>query len=261
MRRVSPGKKQTFDLGAPHRSTTSAYLGQRDNLFRASMDLDTSVLDQLTPAVEAAIAQRIYRLGIQARDMARRAAPKKSGALRAGIYVTAPASKVEAKEIRKGNLPKQGRMAGHSNAYARAIQSAAVKRAKQAMGKDYIHGDAYVPGYGGHEDDLKFVTPRTQRLLVGKQAITLDDIENEVGFKAGEKGFVQSFNALLPFNPLGSVGRSAFFVGIGSAMYYSAWVEFGTSKQKAQGFFTPAADWLVSRAPGEVAAGIKEALK
>ena len=265
MRRTNSGRRQTFDFGGTHRSVVSTLHGQRDSLFRPAMEIDTSVLDGISVDLEYAISKRLYALAVTARDMARRSAPRRTGSLRASIYATAPANMSELKALRKGATLKQGQMKGHSSGYAKAIRAAAERTAKHQMGADYIAGSGYVPGHDVRDDEFSFVTPRTQRLKIGKNATSLSDLMEEAGFDSAFReaegltgSFAGALAGLLPFSELGKSGRSSLYVSIGAAMYYAAWVEFGTSRQKSQPFFTPAADWLVAHAPGEIARAMKE---
>jgi hypothetical protein len=206
---------------------TSVYHGARQGLFAPAVVAQTDGLNAISREMEVRIAQALYALGRAARDMARAAAPVRTGALRAGIYVTAPASRPDLDRIAGGEKVGLSQLKGHTRGYYSAISAAAKRRGLE------------VP------DDESFITPRTQRLRAG---IDKAKFEKIMGAGVEEDRLQQTLNLDLPFNPIGSAGRTAFYVGIGSAMYYSAWVEYGTAFRRAKPFFTPAARWLEKEA-------------
>lgn len=245
--RVRRGYKQRFNVSGTHRNRQLDYFGERVGLFRASMNVNTDKLDKLTVEMEMSLAREILKLAVEAREIARNLAPVKSGALKAGIYVTKPASKEELNSFRGGGNVPRAKMLGHSMDYYEAITAAANKRGEYVPGSEEDAGS-------GIED---FISPRTQRL---KKNLTKESLSEHLGNfgDEGEAALYGLINGALPFNPMGMTTRDAFFVGLGSAAYYSAWVEYGTSKQRSQAFFTPAADWMVAQAPRRMAEAMRK---
>lgn len=218
---------------------TETFDGMRRGLFQAAFKTDENTIKTYTLDVQYAIAQALFKLGREARDKARRDAPKQSGALAASIYVTSPASRAELKEaITGGKGLIAHKMKRHSGNYLKALSAAGKKNGYEIPGMTD-------EGIGG-----SIVIPRTQRL---KKNTTQEDIRFALNELAPENVTYKEFNSTFPFNPLGTTGQTAFYVGLGVGMYYAAWVEYGTTVRKATPYFTPAAKWMTSEAPGRVA--------
>lgn len=244
-------------VNAPDKAfKVSVFGGMRQGLFAPAVSVNTNALAEYSVQVERRIAEAVYQCAREARDKARANAPVgRTGELRAGIYVTAPGSQADISAFRTGKLkPGQQPLRSHSRAYYHAINRVAKMRDSDVPGSE----DYSVTTVSGGN----LIDHRTQRLSRGLgRADVVAAFERESLLNGGGEGedpqMYIRVASVLPFNSLGSTpGRASFFVGIGSAMYYSAWVEFGTSKMPAHQFFTPAAEWLVAEAPKRIASAM-----
>lgn len=232
------------------RYASEVYHGTRESLYAPAVKLDTGQLGTMSDQLRIAIAKRLYALARIGRDRARKAAPKKTGALRAGIYVTAPASQAQMKTLTGGGTVALSAMAGVTAAYYASINAAAKRNGVEVPGSARD-----IEETGGS----RYVTHRTQRLKKNIKAIDFaedllspDTDLDEVDMDSLSNHYA-AVNTMLPFNPIGNTRKDSFFVGLGSAVFYSAWVEYGNSKRKGTPFFTPAADWLVKESAKAVA--------
>lgn len=262
------GKKKYFDVNKTTANTRQDAYGIRQGLFRASAEVDVSVLNTLSLDAERAIALALYKRGQLARNEARRNVRKMprnntryipTGALEAGIYITAPATKAELSQMRATGKPIAAhKTKSHSSSYARAI--AAAGRRTDTIDEDGTRREGLRP-FGASQFNGN-VFARTQRFVGEKSGSrTLKDLRNDIDGlgNLSDSQILTAFNMEAPFVGLGDTGRGAFYIGLGSAMYYSAWVEFGTSKMKARPFFSGPANAFAKDAQAIISKAFKEA--
>lgn len=160
----------------------------------------------------------VYKNGQLARDRARKAAPRRTGALRSSIYVTSPS---------KGGMSATKITPQAYSGYFRAISAAVKKNARLGVETDeeYI---SHVKTQRRKNEKYKF---ENVTLSNGKTVRAL--------VSAGESTFQEQFAAF----PVELYKKDYFYVVIGAAAFYAAYVEYGTSKQSPRPFLGPAAEW------------------
>ncbi len=229
---------KTYPYNGAETYAVKVYGHTREGLFAPAITLDTQMLKSLPLVLQQRMAQRFYAIALQAREKAQHRAPVKSGALVAGIYVTQPAATADLAKANMGGTVKGHEMHRHSKAYYGAINNAAKRLGILVP----TSADHQIESSVGQELS-KIIYERTQRFqaggggLKGVQSV-LDSDDKEATYK--------DIVTALPFNPMGGAGLDTLFVSMGSAMYYSAWVEYGHSGAAAQPFFTEAANWMIS---------------
>lgn len=211
--------------------------------------LDEKRLAQIVGAgLERDMRQAVYKLGQEARDIARAKAPKKTGALAASIYVTRPNESVPDAE---GKSPTTKRMTA---GYFRAI-NAAVKHNKK------LSLQVNDPG----SDDQIVANHRTQLLkatagvMAGKVTVNNRAFRTQKVFETDDEDPIEALvQSILPFQK-GS--RASFFVVVGAAAHYAGFVEFG---HVAHGtpvapvpFLVPAIEWASGQIAGRMKAVIE----
>lgn len=225
---------------------------------------DTSLHDQMTLAfpvvkekvdiqawsnkVYYAVQYAVYKLGMKTRDKARAACPVDTGALKASIYVTSPSSHAD---------QEAGRPYGSADAPGKA--SAGYRRAVEASARKMIIGGGPVLEKGEKISDggsilttgmhgQSTLRPMKQLLALGMRAgSTTRSYKGNLGRSLGTRSFTNYAGVKdvdhLPFTPMPFSTKEQFWVTVGAAAYYAAFVEFGTSgphRQKAQPFMGPA---------------------
>lgn len=159
----------------------------------------------------------VYKNGQLARDMARKLAPKKTGGLRASIYVSSPS---------KGGMNATSISPQAYAGYFRAITAASKKNARLG-----IEEGEYLSHY------------KTQRRK--KDEYKISNVKTSSGnviralASVGGSGFGEQ---LAPF-PLEMYKKEYFYVIIGAAAFYAAYVEYGTVHRKPTPFIAPSAEW------------------
>lgn len=220
----------------------SSTAGTRQGLFAPSVVVQNAGLDGITLQMERELAKAMLGVAIKARDMARRLAPEATGALRAGIYVTGLVTKEELAMVRDGDEPFAHKMMGHTQGYWKALNAAARRSENDVPGVN--------PSAGDTRGSMLFT--RTQRLRGKTRGQKLQENFGRLDYDNRQGVDYKSINDALPFNEFAPVKRENLFVGLGSLMYYSAWVEYGTSRMAARPFFTPAANWMQTHALAEM---------
>jgi hypothetical protein len=171
----------------------------------------------------------VYQVGLEARDMARRLCPIKTGSLRASIYVTSPGGKPE-------NIKQR------TYGYWQAINAAS----RRSGGKLTIN----------LEPDM-ISNPRTQHrlnsLTIGnayggknifqKTTGGKEDVFSRGQFSEHDVEGNMNTPGEYDFMPMSVAGEDSFYVSMGVAAYYAGYVEFGTSRFGPHSFFTPAMEW------------------
>lgn len=237
------GGKSKFDASGTGVNRTASTLGTRVGLFTGAISINTDELEKMSVKVQTAIAVAMEKLVTEAAEQARQNAPRRTGDLAAGIYVTHAPTAEEMKAHANGVALKQHKMMGHSASYFQALNNVASREG------------TIVPGTAPEEDKdplSSLVDARTQRIKgAAKSLPELTEMANP------KRKSYAGLAEMLPFNSLPVMDMTTLYVGMGSAMYYSAWVEYGTSRMKARPFFTPAAIFMTSKAPAAMAAAIK----
>lgn len=188
-----------------------------------------------------AAQKAVYRLGQETRDMARGAAPVRTGALRASIYVTRPSS--ESAQA-SGTTSRQA-----SAGYRRAAEKAARLNPLVDSGRNM-----------GPYTSVRVVLDHGQKVLL-LAAGNRRDVYIFLRDKKGRHGHLgtQEYDQISDdrmLSPMGAVSGDTFYVTVGAAAGYAAFVEYGTVHMRAQPFLTPAVNW----ARGELAGRLKEAI-
>lgn len=213
-------------------------------LVRTIVDIRDDQIAKFTADVEKRVQLAIFRLGQETRDMARKLAPKDTGALRASIYVTRPGSRPQ---LEPGPSYARQSTIGYwraiNSAYRKQLSSTGVSRRKLHLMRESDYGTA--------------LNERTQTLSTfGKSAVGITETHIVLG---GHKyraqvtsedtgiGFTNvPFQSIMPY---GGSGRTSFFVSVGAAVFYAGYVEFGTPSRagnkgiKAQPFLVPSIRW------------------
>lgn len=175
--------------------------------------------------VERAAQDAVYQLGQEVRDKARMLAPMRTGALRASIYVTRPGT-MQAQS--QGKLSKQS-----SSGYARSISRA----------------EALNPGALSVIRDSKHISVRTQRDLSPTghwdhlKRLRVTRTHQSPFKRFGSQTYTAFEDDYRSISPLADTSRGVFYVTIGAAAFYAGFVEYGTVKQRAHPFMTPAVMW------------------
>jgi hypothetical protein len=221
------------------RFTQPDLYGYRDKLFTSGFQLDTKILDNLPIAVQRELMAQISVRARQARDIIRKEAPKKSGALAASVYATGPVTKDVLKQVQEGgSTPPLHEQLRHSRGYLMAIQTANRRNPSK------------VPVTKG-QNIGRFLFERTQREQ-GGAGRNLEGLMQLAGVSSKYNTFIHgsetltNVSNLAPFTGMGKAARGSFYIGIGAAAYYAGWVNFGTSRQKATMFFSNEAERFVA---------------
>lgn len=203
-------------------------------LARTIYKLDDAKLNALGPQVEKAMQAVIYSLGQEARDLARRLAPKKTGALRASIYVSRPGQE-PAVQGTTTIVPRKSTVG-----YFRAI-NAAVRANPRRLSL-----------LGGIEEETGITFHEHTQRVTSRGTITAGKVSNiasrAVFSTQSYEGFQQSVQ------PFQGGGRNTFFVSVGAAVYYAAMVEYGSPGRgiPPKPFLTPAIEWARGQLPARV---------
>lgn len=225
-------------------------------LSRTLYKVNDAQLKAMGPNVERRLQERLYQLGRRTRDMARRLAPRKTGALVASIYVTRAGSRPQ---IEGGQHAKKT-----TAAYFRAV-NAAVR--KSSGHKVLFEGEG---GTLNHFDPEGIYKTGLSR--IGGQAyktFTKGGFEGhaDVNPKGNPVRPIYEFD-VPTITPLVGVSKSAFYVTIGAAAYYAGFVEFGHvgyggtvfGYVMPRPFMTPAMDWAATQINTEVTLAMKEGI-
>lgn len=182
--------------------------------------------DRVTEAVRQEVYKALFKLAQEARDMARRLAPKDTGALAASIYAVHPDGGRQPGGLRR------------SAGYWRAIKAAS----RASGGRLHI------------EDDPELV--RSVRTQSRRNALPQG---TKPAGQVGPDGLLLNENSSYDFVPMAAAGPDRLFVSIGAAAFYAGYVEYGTVRMDAKPFFRPAVEWarsvLASRIADAVARG------
>lgn len=167
------------------------------------------------------VEQMIYKNGQSARDMARRRAPIDTGALRASIYVTKPNS--------LSNVTGSNMYAGYSRAVTAATRRNKNLKTISGMDKsqrnlETLYNRVKIDTVGG--GGKKILTTHASR-VVNTLELEISDVEHE---------------GIMPL-PIELYEPSTFYVIIGAAANYAAYIEYGTYKMPPRPFIEPAANW------------------
>lgn len=218
-------------------------------LVRTIVEIRDDQIAKFTADVEKRVQLAIFKLGQETRDMARKLAPKDTGALRASIYVTRPGARPQ---LEPG--PSYARQS--TIGYWRAINSAFRKQlSPRGVSRRHLHllnaGD-YAPGHA--EERTQTLSHSAKRdagitethIVLGGHKYRAQVTSEDTGL-----GFTNvPFQSIVPY---GGSGRTSFFVAVGAAVYYAGYVEFGTPPRagnkgiKAQPFLVPAIRWAQSQ--------------
>ena len=203
-------------------------------------------ISALTFKMERAAQKAVFRLGQETRDMARKAAPVNTGALRASIYVARP-----------GSIPAQ--LNGHiSRGSSRGYLMAAQKAIRLNPGQlELITDDPMISAR-----TQRSVAPRGHVNHLTRIRVTLAHVGEHASLgQETYQGFEDDFRSIMQ---MGGQTRDTFYVTVGAAAYYAGFVEYGTRHQRAQPFMTPALAWARTQLPerlkmalGDEAAHIK----
>lgn len=248
---------------------------------RASGWKDTSNHDQMTLAfpvvkdkvditdwsnkVYYAVQAAVYQLGVETKNKARANAPVDTGALKASIYVTSPASRPDQEDNKPyGRLGAPGKA---SAGYRRAVEASAKKMIYQgdnvlAKGESISSGNSILS-----TDLFGSATFRPKAALVNagmKVGSTTRTYKGNLGRSLGEREF-PSYPGIseadhLPFTPMPFSTKEQFWVTVGAAAYYAGFVEFGTGGkqgQRAQPFMGPAVREMERQLERRIAQAIK----
>lgn len=147
-----------------------------------------------TQAVWRACQHAIYQLGREIRDMARRAAPVDTGAMRASVYVTRPGTALQAsagywRAINASARLSRGRLMVHTSPeFVRDVRTQARRNAPRPG----TAGDAADAGYENYNADYDFMP--MQRAGAAFFHVV-------VGVAAYYAGYVESGTARVPARP------------------------------------------------------------
>lgn len=237
-------------------------IGDRLVLTRTITKMSGSQFAQYGTKVERKLQQTVFQVGQRARDMARRAAPVDTGALRSSIYVTKGAVDRDATGL-MSHKPGNAFTKQSSLGYFRALNAAMAKNKRIKtfpMMSEYGVSDA-----------------RTNRIMPGN-ADRLDvGTTNPMFHFRSDKSQVNEFlthtyktfgsgveDALLPMAmEMGNASRSNLFVTIGASAYYAGYVEFGHvvpggATIPAKPFLGPAAFWAFDEVKVQIARTLNE---
>lgn len=191
-------------------------------------------------AVYFAVQKAVYQLGLRTRDAARSAVTIDTGALKASIYVTSPASQAD----QQAGKPygRAGELGKATRGYRKAVEASARKMGILDKGQTTAH---LIDNYDmqGLYGSLT-LRPTAEANKMGYNRGTMSH-EYKGRLRAlGERSFVR-YEANedvehLPFTPMPLSSKEQFWVTVGASAYYAAYVEFGTVKQRAQPFLGPA---------------------
>lgn len=214
------------------------------SLVRTIYSLHDSVLKQTSNKVYMVAQKVVYQLGREARDKARALCPKRTGALAASIYVSKPGA--NAKET-GGTYTKQS-----AAGYFRAV-NAVVRRNPKALG--LVHPSEIGEGGSFNRQRLGKIDGEGQTLLSkGTYGGNVYQVYSRGQIGDFSEARLQS---VLPFQ---GGTKNSFFVAIGAAAYYAAFVEFGAPARgaRAQPFLGPAVEWAKLQLPGRLKAALAE---
>jgi len=194
----------------------------------------------MTKEVEIAVQNTLFELGQETRDLARGLAPVKTGALRASIYVTRAGGYAATTTGRMGNRTSLG--------FRRSARAAVERNEKLS----FITGN-------------KHISERTQRARYAKTSYDyMRELKTTVTHEGefahlGSQGYQSFEDDVRSILPMGGVSRDTFFVTIGASAFYAGYVEYGTRRNRAQPFLTPAVNWARSQMTPRLTAAIGSA--
>ena len=210
--------------------------------------------------IELAVQKEIYKLGQEARDMARGLAPVDTGALRASIYVTRPGTPSD----QENNIISKQSTIG----YFRAIKVAARKnnllelrttnntysfneRTQKYLGmrqvSSYVaaEGQDSATGFvGGLRINTDSIDPNYMRMMeVRAVHIGENSHLGEQIYRGRYKNDLTTISELSGLTGL----RDNLFVVVGAAVGYAGYVEYGHKNIAGHPFLTPAMDWAAKQ--------------
>jgi len=233
-------------------------IGDRLLFTRTIVKMSNNQFAQYGTKVERQLQESVFRVGQRARDMARKAAPKKTGALAASIYVTKGAVDRSATGL-MSHKPGNAFTKQSSLGYFRAL-NAAMKKNKRI--KTFPMMSEYgITAPESHEAAYGYDTYAANKILPG-QFGRFDIGSTNPMFHFRSDGTVNEFqqhtyktfgsnveDPLLPMAmEMGSAGRGNLFVTLGASAYYAGYVEFGHTVPggktvAGRPFLAPAAFW------------------
>ena len=267
-------------------------IGDRVLLVRTITKMSGSQFAQYGTKVERKLQQAVFEVGQRARDMARRAAPVDTGALRSSIYVTKGAVDRSATGL-MSHKPGNAFTKQSSLGYFRSL-NAAMKKNKRIktfpmMSEHGItapesHGAAYeydtyaankiLPGQFGRFDIGTSGVLRNGGSLLGTSLeLHRTHGEGNVRVTGPNSPFTLHTyktygsdveDALLPLAmEMGSAGRGNLFITLGASAYYAGYVEFGHTVPggktiPARQFLTPSVYWAFDEVKVQIARTLQE---
>lgn len=209
------------------------------SLVRALYKVDNKTLQGMPAAVEKGMQNMLYRLGQETRDRARAKAPKRTGALRASIYVTRPGASPD-------GGPATAVTRQSTVGYFRAANAAVVRNKRLRL----LDLGSFGPGEATHSTQTIHTgeVESARATHIGTRQVYTHFAPAEYLSNAGDRTVHGPYQTVLPFQ---SGGRNAFFVSVGASVYYAGFVEFGAPSRGVapQPFLGPAVDWARSVLP------------
>ncbi len=188
-------------------------------IFNIQIHTRRNVIEQYGMAVDREIQKNLFKLAQRTRDMARKAAPVDTGALRASIYAT-----------RYGTDKQQD--AG----YFRAIQAAVRKRATAIQKGTAVEESRLSIREDGMHSVRRQIPKHYGKTRMSKMALRR-----------------QSFRPMMGSDATAEEKYGVYYVYVGAAAWYAGYVEYGHmyygSYVNPQPFLGPAVEWARGQLP------------